>query len=46
MKARVKTAYKLFAADDTEKAYYVLDELHGEIEDLTNEILPSYTGIR
>jgi hypothetical protein len=38
MEARVKTIYKLIAADDAEKAYYVLDQLHGEIEGLVKEI--------
>ena len=46
MEARVKTAYKFIADEDAEKAYQVLDELHGEVEGLTNEIQLIPTGIR
>ena len=46
MEARVKTAYKFIADEDAEKAYQVLDELHGKVEGLINEIQPIPTGIR
>lgn len=38
MEARVKTVYELFADGSAEKAYQILDDLHSEIGELSNEI--------
>jgi thymidylate kinase len=46
MEVRVRAAYKFFADEDAEKAYQVLVELHGEVENLTNEIQTIPTEIR
>lgn len=46
IEVRVMDAYKLFADEDAEKAYQILDGLHNEIEALSNEIQLIPTEIR
>ncbi|MBU5330868.1 nucleotidyltransferase domain-containing protein [Anaerocolumna aminovalerica] len=46
MEVRVMNAYKHFADGDAKRAYQILDELHNEVEGLSNEIQQIPTEIR
>jgi hypothetical protein len=46
MEERVKSAYALFANENPEQAYEIIEALHSEIESLTSEIQPVITKIR